>query len=119
MWGGPNPYFSQLISRRGAGTLACRVETTRLDTLSGCETVSNQERPHEWGRGRQECLRHELAHRRLSEMQAKKYAALGNIACPTPYWMATVTGVLAAPAAVTTTGTLGPGVTPGGTSTFT
>src|ERR1039457_6373004 len=36
-----------------------------------------------------------------------------------PYWMATVTGALAAPAAVTTTGTLGPGVTPGGTSTFT
>src|ERR1017187_661674 len=22
------------------------------------DTVSNQERPHEWGRGRQECLRH-------------------------------------------------------------
>ena len=36
-----------------------------------------------------------------------------------PYWMATVTGALAAPAAVTTTGTLGPAATPGGTSTLT
>ena len=44
------------------GARACRVEN-RLDTLSGCDTVSNQERPHEWGRGRQECLRHGLPHR--------------------------------------------------------
>ena len=31
-----NPHFSQLISRRGAGTRACRVET-RLDTPCGCD----------------------------------------------------------------------------------
>src|SRR5674476_130939 len=42
---------------RGARTPACRVET-RLDTGCGCDPVSNQERPHEWGRGRHECLRH-------------------------------------------------------------
>src|ERR1035441_4764233 len=44
-------------TRRGAGTRACGVET-RLDTGCECDTVSNQERPHEWGGGRQECLRH-------------------------------------------------------------
>ena len=26
--------------------------------LRGCDTVSNEKRPHEWGRGRHECLRH-------------------------------------------------------------
>src|ERR1700690_3844134 len=45
------------MAPRGAGTPACRAET-RLDTFRGRDTVSNQERPHEWGRGRQECLRH-------------------------------------------------------------
>jgi hypothetical protein len=47
-----------------AQALVPAVSKTRLDTLSGCDAVSNQERPHEWGRGRQECLRHGLPHRR-------------------------------------------------------
>ena len=38
---------------------------------------------------------------------------------PAPYLITTVTGALDAPAAVTTTGTLGPAVTPDGTITFT
>src|ERR1035441_7798928 len=49
---------------RGPGTLACRIET-RLDTVCVCGTGPNQEGPHEWGRGRQECLRHVISHRRL------------------------------------------------------
>jgi hypothetical protein len=36
-----------------------------------------------------------------------------------PYLIATVTGALDAPAAVTTTGTLGPAATPEGTTAFT
>src|ERR1017187_3582092 len=48
----------------GQGTLPSRIET-RLDTVCVCGTVPNQERPHEWGRGRQECLRHVISHRRL------------------------------------------------------
>src|ERR1019366_536095 len=36
---------------------ACCVET-RLDTGCGCDTMTKPERPHEWGRGRHECLRH-------------------------------------------------------------
>src|ERR1019366_2976277 len=35
-----------------------RSSETHFDTLRGCDTVPNQERPHEWGRGRHECLRH-------------------------------------------------------------
>src|ERR1019366_2922615 len=52
-------YRSQpwMKAARGAGTRAFRVET-RLDTGCGCDTVSNQERPQEWRRGRQECPRH-------------------------------------------------------------
>ena len=50
-------YQPSLQPARGAGTPACRVET-RLDTGCGCDTVSNQERPQEWRRGRQECPRH-------------------------------------------------------------
>src|ERR1019366_5575152 len=54
---GGDPKGEGLLHDRGAGTRACCVET-RLDTGCGCDTMTKPERPHDWGRGRHECLRH-------------------------------------------------------------
>jgi len=54
---------------RGHSCLPCR-DSSRHS--AGCGTEASQKRPHEWGRGRHECLRHERVARRLHNPARRK-----------------------------------------------
>jgi len=73
------------MMRHGASTLACTHGPERLmPTRFGRIVCPPDKRPHEWGRGRQECLRHVVRRGPARPMGTGMIACAGSFARSLP-----------------------------------